>query len=57
MWVTFVMTLLRQWDRITNVVEDLLWENDLTLKEHKDFKHTEELPPEEVIQYLKPTLL
>ena len=31
--------------------------NDLTLKEHKAFKHAEEVPPEVVIQYLKPALL
>ena len=39
------------------MVDDLGRANDLTLKEHKAFKHTEEVPPEEVIQYLKPALL
>jgi hypothetical protein len=44
-------------DRIANMVDDLLKANDLTLKEHKAFKRAEEVPPEAVIQYLKPALL
>ena len=46
-------------DIIANMVDALLCENDLTLKlnEIKTFKHVEEVPPEEVIRYLKPTLL
>jgi hypothetical protein len=44
-------------DRIADMVDNLLRENDLTLKQHKAFKHTEDVPPEEVIQYSKPTLL
>ena len=44
-------------DRIANVVDDLVRANDLTLKEHKAFKHAEEVPPEVALQYLKPALL
>ena len=44
-------------DRITNMVDDLVRAKDLTPKEHKAFKHAEEVPPEAVIQYLKPALL
>jgi hypothetical protein len=38
-------------DRITDMVDNLLCENDLTLKQHKAFKQTEDSTPEEVIQY------
>jgi hypothetical protein len=44
-------------DRIADMGDNLLCENDLTLKQHKAFKQTEDVPPEVVIQYLKPTLL
>jgi len=43
--------------RIADTVDKLWRQNDLTLKQHKDFKQTEEVSPEEVIQYLKPELL
>ena len=39
------------------MVDDLVRANDLSLKEHKAFKHTEEVPPEVVFQYLNPSLL
>ncbi len=38
-------------------MDNLLGENDLTLKQHKTFKQAEDVPSEEVIQSLKPTLL
>ena len=43
--------------RIADLVDNLLCENDLTLKKYKDFKQAEDVTPEVVIQYLKPTLL
>ena len=43
--------------RIADMVDNLLRENDLTLKQHKAFKQAENVPPAAVIQYLKPTLL
>jgi hypothetical protein len=39
------------------MVDNLLRENDLTFNQHKAFKQAEEVPPEAVIQYLKPALL
>jgi hypothetical protein len=44
-------------DRIADMVDNLLYENDLTLKQHKTFKQAEDTPPEVVIQYLMLTLL
>ncbi len=43
--------------KIADMVDNLLRENDLTLEQHKAFKQAEDVPPEVVIQYLKPTLL
>jgi hypothetical protein len=38
-------------DRIADIVDNLLRENDLTLKQDKAFKQAEGVPPEVVIQY------